>query len=165
MRSNLLSFCFNKKNSFNKLNLNMTTIDRLPTEVLLSIFSNVDKDSLIKCIYVCKKWQSPATEANYKEVTLHHWQILKIKALFEKRLPNQDDYFQQLKYTKKLKIENGDMTLQRSAHQSQLLMQDRNESVFNRQDFDSLLPYLENLEELGLKDCIDQDLYLNHLCA
>lgn len=88
----------------------MTTIDHLPSELLLQILRQVTHQySLRECIYVPKNWQSPATQANYEEVTLTAFLIYKIKALFEDKLLNQDDYFKQLYWTKKLKIAHDGM--------------------------------------------------------
>lgn len=71
---------------------------------IFSYVSNLDKRSLINCIGVSKKWQEPATQAYYEELTLDADQIDKIKTLFEGNLPNQDDCVNQLHWTKKLQI-------------------------------------------------------------
>lgn len=87
----------------------MTRTGRLPREVFLKIFgclSNLDKRSLKNCIIVSQKWQEPATQAYYKELTLQAKQINKIKTLLGDKLPNQDDHFKQLYWIKKLKIRN-----------------------------------------------------------
>lgn len=56
-----------------KIQLTMASIHRVPREVLLQIFNNVDyKKSLMNCIFVCKNWRDPAAEANYEKSLWKH---------------------------------------------------------------------------------------------
>jgi hypothetical protein len=52
-------------------------------------------------MYVCEKWNSAATQAYFEEIDLDANQIHKIKELFEENLPNKEDYFKKLHWTKK----------------------------------------------------------------
>lgn len=86
----------------------MAPTDDLSREVFLAIFNylhNLSKSSLKVCIDVSKKWQEPATQAYYEELTLQAKRIDKIKTLLEDNLSNQDQHFKQLYWTKKLKIQ------------------------------------------------------------
>lgn len=105
----------------------MTHIDRPPREVLLKIFSYLNKHNLKNCIQVSQIWKDSATQAIYEDVTLQAFQIHKIKALLEENLPNQDDYFSKLQWTKILKIQHD------------------TETKIERQEFSTLLSYLPNI--------------------
>lgn len=83
----------------------MTNIDHLPREMLLKIFNCVDKNSLRNCVRISKKWKSLATQASYEEITLQAFLIYKIKTMFKDNSLKQDDFFKQLHWTRKLKVE------------------------------------------------------------
>lgn len=113
---------------------------------------------------VWKKWQSPATQASYEEVTLKAFQIYEIKALLEKKLPNQDDYFDKLHWTRILTVEYDQMADLRSTFQDlakekrrevhQGFMDDEDllekRCKLEQQEFNTLTSYLPNLQKLDI---------------
>jgi hypothetical protein len=97
--------------------------------------------------------------------------------LYKRNLLNQDDYFEKLRWTKKLTIERDDgedlkSTLQYTVSDEE---KDNGEAVvenqytydnlmdsrckFEPQELVGLLSYLPNLLELDLKDCKNYNLY------
>lgn len=151
----------------------MTSIDRLPKELLIEIFSYLDKVDLKESIIVSKKWQSPATEAK-NDVTLRAFQIHKIKTIREENSSNQDDYFNRLQLTKKLKVENdyadslatftylaGHGGVGENQHISRTMLKSR--CKIEQQQFYTLLSYLEILQDLDLERCDNQDLYMGFM--
>lgn len=164
----------NKTLYFINLQLTMITIDRLPKEILLRVLEHVDKRSLWNCIQVSKKWQSPATEAYY-EVTLQAYQIHKIKSLFEENQPNQDDYFSQLHWTRKLNIEFDGLDALGAAFRKWMNVRDGEKSQhvddsmldsrceFESREFTVLMSYLPNLQEIDLNNSRRNNIYMAYL--
>lgn len=92
--------------------------------------------------------------------------IHKIKALFERHLPNQNDYFKQLQWTKKLNIAHDDKSLlwlclkhiDETRNMADDMVEER--CKFDLQDFSRLVSYLPNLKEINFKDCYHKALYM-----
>lgn len=83
---------------------------------------------------VCKQWTSPAAHVYYEGLTLTGRQIDKMNILFNKKLPNQDDYFKNLHHTRKLTIaDDDDLDLD----------QDNRSSYHNQDDQDNMDMYGE----------------------
>lgn len=137
------------------------------------MFGYLDKSSLKICMYVPKNWKEIATQVIYEEVTLHAFHINKIKASFEENLANQNDYFNKLHWTKKLKFEHdseGDLQsdLKKLARDKDLgryqrMMPDhilQQRCKFEQQGFTTLLSYLPSLQELNLRESKNRDMYV-----
>lgn len=119
-----------------------------------------------------KKWQSPATQVKYEYVTLRAFQIHKIKKLFEDNLSNQDDYFKQLQWAKKLTIKQDGRdslmtTLWRLPYHQGVgkYVQTTDSDVesrckFTHPEFSSLMSYLPSLQEFDLNDCKSRNTYM-----
>lgn len=116
----------------------MTSVDRLPSEILLQILRHVDEVSLRTCISVSKNWQSPVTQLSYEEISLQAYQVDKIKDLFEDNLCNKDDYFDKLHWTKRLIIRND-------------TQYPGGGCKLEQQEFTTLMSYLPNVQEIDLK--------------
>jgi hypothetical protein len=140
----------------------MTTIDQLSTEVALQIFNHVNKDSLKNCVYVCKKWEAPATEAYYEEeINLSASQIPKIKALLEENLPNQVDHLKKLYWPKKLKIVRDEVVLLRSSlkYKGEALV--KNEDTTDNTSRETLKSRCKFEPQEFLVFCLNYQTYLN----
>lgn len=132
----------------------MTSINRLPKEVLQQVFSFVgDKDSLMNCSIVCKKWRESATQEVYEDLTLEAYHIYKLKKLFEKNDPKQDVYFKQLHWTKKLKIKEDNLY----SLKSQMIKLEQTE-------FEKFMSYIPKLEKFNIKETRNKSHYSTLLC-
>lgn len=148
----------------------MTRINHLPKEVLQQVFSFIgDKDSLMNCSIVCKKWRESATQEIYEDLTLEAYHIYKLKKLFEKNDPKQDVYFKQLHWTKKLKIKEDNLYSLKSQMiklGGDLTAADMLEDKckLEQTEFEKFMSYIPKLEKFNIKESRNKSHYSTLLC-
>lgn len=108
---------------------------------------------------------------HYDEIALTAFNIYKMKALLEAKLPNQHDFFNNLQWTRKIRIDNNDedspkSSFKKLANEGVKDYQDitndklKERCKFTPEEFRSLVSYLSNLKKINIKESENGSVYL-----
>lgn len=130
--------------------------EKLPNEILASIFKLLPRQTLYQCIIVCKNWTSAAVEEYYKYLYINGKQITRIKVILASA--SSDDQITKVigkgEYVKTLGFIH-DHYVARPPHQNQV--------IFNNKELDILLSQMPYLTKIDLEQSSKVELYLKEL--